>query len=55
MRCRCVGANVSPMIYDVSPATVLIKPALLSYWMKQKHGPSGCQQGRAAALPFAAG
>jgi hypothetical protein len=26
----CVGANVSPMIYDVSPATMLIKPALLS-------------------------
>jgi hypothetical protein len=31
MRRLYVGANVSPMTYDVSPATMLFKPALLSY------------------------
>ncbi len=31
MRCQCVGANVSPMIYNVSPATMLIKPVVLSH------------------------
>lgn len=32
MRCLYVGANVSPMDYDVSAATMRIKP--LSYRMK---------------------
>jgi hypothetical protein len=31
MRCLCVGANVSPMTYDVVAGTMLIKPVLLSY------------------------
>jgi hypothetical protein len=31
MRCQCVGANVSPIVRHVSPATMPIKPALLSY------------------------
>ena len=31
MRRLYVGANVSPMTYDVSPATMPFKPALLSY------------------------
>jgi hypothetical protein len=30
MRRLYVGVNVSPMAYDVAPATMLIKPALLS-------------------------
>jgi hypothetical protein len=30
MRCRCVGANVSPMQGMLSPAMILIKPVLLS-------------------------
>ncbi len=30
MRCQCVGANVFPMRKMLSPATVLIKPVLLS-------------------------
>jgi hypothetical protein len=30
MRCQCVGTNVSPMFWMLSPATTLIKPALLS-------------------------
>ncbi|MET4120879.1 hypothetical protein ABIB85_007309 [Bradyrhizobium sp. JR1.5] len=34
MRCLYVGANVSPMGYHVSLATMLIKPVLLSYQMK---------------------
>jgi hypothetical protein len=34
MRCLYVGANVSPMDYDVSAATMPIKPVLLSYKMK---------------------
>ena len=34
MRRLYVGANVSPMTYDMSPATTLIKPALLSYQLK---------------------
>jgi hypothetical protein len=31
MRCQCVGANVSPMGWMLSPPTVLIKPVWLSY------------------------
>jgi hypothetical protein len=31
MRCQCVGANVSPMRGILSPALMLIKPALLSH------------------------
>jgi hypothetical protein len=30
MRCQCVGTNVFPMFCMLSPATLLIKPALLS-------------------------
>ncbi|MGY4371096.1 hypothetical protein ACVW1A_007161 [Bradyrhizobium sp. LB1.3] len=33
-RCLYVGANVSPMDYDVSAATMLIKPVRLSHRMK---------------------
>ncbi len=31
MRCLCVGANVSPMTYNVITGAMLIKPVLLSY------------------------
>lgn len=34
MRRLYVGANVSPMDYDLSAATMRIKPVLLSYRMK---------------------
>jgi hypothetical protein len=34
MRYQYVGANVSPIAEDLLPATMLIKPALLSYRMK---------------------
>jgi hypothetical protein len=30
MRCQCVGTNVSPMRWMVSPVATVIKPALLS-------------------------
>lgn len=38
MRCLYVRANVSPMTYDVSLATMRIKLVLLSY--QQSHGKS---------------
>jgi hypothetical protein len=40
MRCQCVGANVSPMRVMLSPAMMLIKPALLSYQSTTKGRPS---------------
>jgi hypothetical protein len=42
MRCLYVGANVSPMDYDVSAATMPIKPVLLSYKMKSMAPPPLC-------------